>query len=293
MTIPIFIGFAAVVFVIGVLFVVRGISSEEQEAVPISNPQEIQALKNVYVPPKEPASAIRPQSARLVQDQDQSNRMREENQQLRKQIDEQRVRFEQLEKDLDALKKEYTERHDQRVEKLKNLEEEKARFDREKEQLLSKGELLSELKVKIEVLEKQYDEVQKQRSEMNTVIVQLKAEKDNLLMQTKLKEEQVAIQLREQKAEAGRIEFEALSSKLVESINIIENLKRENKDLQQTNQDLRDEFKEVKEMNGHLVKKEKMIQYELTKNRAQALGLEKICEDFRTQIETMAAAASG
>ena len=102
----------------------------------------------------------------------------------------------------------------------------------------------------------------------------------------------VAIQIKEQRAEASKTEFEALSSKLVESISTIEDLKRENKALQQSNSDLRDEFKRTEELNEHLLKKEKMIQYELTKNRAQALGLEKICEDFRTQIETMAATAT-
>ena len=111
-------------------------------------------------------------------------------------------------------------------------------------------------------------------------------------MQTKLKEEQVANQLKEQRAEAGRVEFEALSGKLIESINIIGDLKRENKDYQKANLDLKDAFKKMEEMNDHLVKKEKMMQYELTKNRAQALGLEKICEDFRTQIETMSATAT-
>ena len=35
---------------------------------------------------------------------------------------------------------------------------------------------------------------------------------------------------------------------------------------------------------GHL-EKEKMIQMELTKSRTQAKGLEKICEEFKRQLE--------
>lgn len=46
-------------------------------------------------------------------------------------------------------------------------------------------------------------------------------------------------------------------------------------------------FSRIKEFNEHLVEKEKSLQHELTKNRAQALGLEKICKDFKDQIENM------
>ncbi len=292
MTIPIFIGIAAVIFIVGVLFVVKGVSSEEQEAVPISNPEEIQKLKSAFVPPKSPDVQAPVEVQSPADPKEPSPQMIEENHQLRKDLNDQKARFEELEKDMEVLKKDYLRMQDHKLKEFEALEKEKAQFDGERQMLSSKGDLLSELKVKTEMLERQYDEVQKQRTEMNMVISQLKAEKDALTMQTKLREEQVAGEIKAQRAEASRVEFASLSSKLIESIATIADLKRENKDLQKANQELADAFKETEELNAHLSQKEKMIQYELTKNRAQALGLEKICEDFRTQIEIMSEAAS-
>ncbi len=291
MTIPIFIGMAAVVFLIGVLFVVKGISSEEQEAVPISSPEEIQKLKSAFAPSKSPDPVVLPQIEKSTETQGQNIQTVEENHQLRKDLHDQKGRFEQLEKDMELLKAEHIQIQDQKKKEVEALEKEKAQFDGEKELLSSKSGLLSELKIKTEMLERQHEEAQKQRIEMSATVNQLKAEKDNLVMQTKLREDQVAIQLKEQRAEASKAEFESLSSKLVESIAAIAELKRENKDLQKENLDLKDVFKETEELNNHLIEKEKMMHYELTKNRAQALGLEKICEDFRMRIEIMADAA--
>jgi len=45
------------------------------------------------------------------------------------------------------------------------------------------------------------------------------------------------------------------------------------------------EMEKVKDYNRNLQEKEQMLQYELTKSRAEACGLEKICEDFKVQIE--------
>ena len=44
-------------------------------------------------------------------------------------------------------------------------------------------------------------------------------------------------------------------------------------------------FNKLKEYNSYLLTKEKVLQYELTKNRAKALGFEKICEDFKVRID--------
>ena len=55
---------------------------------------------------------------------------------------------------------------------------------------------------------------------------------------------------------------------------------------------MKNNSKKAEELNAHLLQKDQMIQYELTKNRAQALGLEKICEDFKTQIESMTVSAA-
>ena len=43
----------------------------------------------------------------------------------------------------------------------------------------------------------------------------------------------------------------------------------------------------IKEFNNYLVEKERLLKYELTKSRAQSLGFEKLCEDFKVQIEEL------
>ena len=40
----------------------------------------------------------------------------------------------------------------------------------------------------------------------------------------------------------------------------------------------------LKELNDHLMEKNQLVQYELAKHRAQASGLEKICENYKMQL---------
>ena len=67
----------------------------------------------------------------------------------------------------------------------------------------------------------------------------------------------------------------------------IKQLEQECEELRQAKVDLIRNFEKIKEFNEHLLEKEKTLHYELTKSRAQSLGLSKICEDFKGQIETM------
>ena len=43
----------------------------------------------------------------------------------------------------------------------------------------------------------------------------------------------------------------------------------------------------LKQFNDQLTEQEKILHYELTKSQAQIIGLEKVCEDFKGQIETI------
>jgi len=307
MLIPILIGAAAVLFVAGIVFIVKGVSSEDQKVVPISNPKEIEELKSAFMPPqkKELSEAeleiqkkIEPQITPRLEEA-QVNPLTEENVQLKAQMEDQKNKVVQLEKTLEDLRKEYNQLKGQ-----------------EKEDASSGHELLDELKTKKESLEKQYEESRNQQVELEAAINQLKTEKDDLSVQVKRREDQAAElqteltsvkaasegklkaaqetinQFETQRPEVDKSELDALSNKLVEAIASIEGLKCENRNLQQLTLDLKANFKTTKELNAHLLEKEQMMQYELTKNRAQALGLEKICEDFRTRIETMAATAA-
>jgi chromosome segregation ATPase len=292
MTVPIYIGIAAVLFIVGIIFILKGSSSDDETAVPISSIGEIREFKETLVPTEksEPKEVVEP-GPEVDTQQSQGNQFMEENHQLRKEILDEKQRYEELEKRLESLKNELDQAKDQREDSIKDLKDENEKIKLEKEQLSSNTQLIEDLKEKTGLLEKQYEENQKQQDEMKTMIAQLKSEKDDLVAQIKVKEDQVDDQIKAQAVAASKMEFETLGNKLMGSISAIEELKRENKDLQQANLDLKEAFKKTGELNTQLMKKEKMMQYELTKNRAQALGLEKICADFRTRIETMAGTA--
>lgn len=287
MIISVFIGVAAVFFIIGILFIVKGVSSEEQEAVPISNPKEIEELKSTFVPsglktvltedPIVPQGEVSPDLAppvKIVQPQEsreqiQIDQLTEKNQQLIEQLNEQKDKFEKVELNIEVLKKEYKGLKEQGAGKIKILEEQMEKVQSEN------GRLTEGLSSKSELLEKKHEENQRLQTEMRATVGRLELEKEELL---KVKDVSV-----------DKSDYEALSNRLVGTISTVEGLKGEYKDLQKSNDELKDTFKRTEELNVHLLEKERLMQYELIKNRAQALGLEKICEDFKAQIEAMTA----
>jgi len=158
------------------------------------------------------------------------------------------------------------------------LEEKIANTLKEKEQWLPNRQIIDDLKAKGDLFEKQHTDNKIQQEELRAFIRTLESEKTELL--------------KSQKSGVDQSEFEAIGNRLEGSITAIETLKGENKDLQQSNQNLIDDFKKTQEHNAHLVEREKVMEYELTKNRAQTIGLEKICEGFKIQIENLTAPAS-
>lgn len=321
MNILILIGLAAVLFIAGVLLIAKATSSEDVVAVPISNPEEIKELKSAFispnkvdVAPEEADEKVETEEGGLVDEQ--KNLGQEENEQLNGKLQEQKDKYNQLKKDLDALTKEYGEMQDQQAEETKALKGQIDILQKEKDGRDTDPELIEKLKAKSILLEKQYEEGQVQQAQQEQIITELKTEKDRLTeevekregqvvelqaelkevqetSQTKLKDAQEMIErLKMQKPEVDRSDLEGLGNKVSASISALESLKKEYNDLQQVNLDLKNSFKTTEELNAHLVAKEKMMQYELTKSRAQALGLEKICEDFKVQIEVMTAAST-
>ena len=275
MSISVFIGIAAVFFIIGIICIIKGASSEEDDAVPISSPKEIEELKNSFAPPEEmetPDSRMKasPKSGLSnlltktgVTMPGGSNQQSEITELIRKN--------EQLERNLQVLNEENRNIKDSQIEKVKALEEKLTNTLREKEQLLPNRQLIDDLKAKGDLFEKQHAENKIQQEELREFIRTLESEKTELL--------------KSQKSGVDQSEFEAIGNRLEGSITAIETLKGENQDLQQSNQNLIDDFKKTRENNAHLVEREKVMEYELTKNRAQTVGLEKICEGFKIQIE--------
>jgi len=232
-----------------------------------ANPLFSVLLKEIY----RPVEKLKDQNADETETakRRQMDDLLEKNRELKAQIDIQRSNFEQLEQNVEILKEENA--------KVKEMESRIAELRQESEQSSLERELLEELKLKNELLQKQHEESRNRQIELQTAINRLESERNDLL--------------KAKQAGVDRSELEALSNRLAGSIETIETLKGENRNLLQANQDLASDYKKIEAFNLHLREKEKMMQYELVKNRAQALGLEKICEDFKVQIETMASTA--
>lgn len=290
MSISVVIALAAVFFIVGVLFIIKGVSTEEEKVVPISNPQEIEELKSAFAPlPQKQQGAIKPiigEPAEMPEKNqnigDGSNharaqQLKDENEQLKTQIADQKRKFDDLERSIQILREDYNRIKESESDKIKLLEEKVEQARREKEQMIANQRLIDELKTKGEVFEKQHDEHQTLQREMKEFIQKLERERDELL---KLNQKTV-----------DKSELQMMEHRLSGSIEEIETLKSENKSLLEVNQRLKETFRKTEETNDQLLKKEKLLQFELAKNRAQVLGLEKICADFKVQIETLSASA--
>ncbi len=282
MSITAFIGLAAVFFILGILFIVKGTSSQEDNAIPISSPEEIEELKSTFLPPEPKESPAAQEemlpntvSTNLTKDPGATSPI---GLNQRSEINELTQKNKQLEEDFQVLKQENQEIKNSHLEAIKILEGKISSIQGEKEQLLTDHKLVDELKVKGELAEKRHAENKIQQDELRKFISTLESEMEELI--------------RVQKLGADRYELRSLNNRLESSIATIESLKGENKGLQGFNQGLKNDFEKTKEHNALLVEKERFMEFELSKNRAQALGLEKICEDFKVQIETLTAVAS-
>lgn len=166
-------------------------------------------------------------------------------------------RIERLENELLAAQREINEKQDRWHQTVSNLKEEKenlfAKFHEKEEQL-------QKIRAGLDLIEKTNNQ---KLNEANRAIDLLKA----------------------QRQESDRVQAEALERKLSDAFASGEVLKKEKEDLLQAKASLEQNFQKVKEFNTHLIEKTKLLQYELTKQRAQALGLERVCEDFKIQIE--------
>ncbi|MBI5149531.1 MAG: hypothetical protein HZA28_02005 [Candidatus Omnitrophica bacterium] len=120
--------------------------------------------------------------------------------------------------------------------------------------------------------------------------------KDLELMQKinnqKLNEANDMVRLLEaQKSESDRIQEEVLGKQLAQALGKVGELNQERDHLMQARVALEENLGKTRDFNAYLLEKEKVLHYELTKQRAQALGLEKICEDFKIQIDDLTKAA--
>ncbi|MCA9406902.1 MAG: hypothetical protein KC684_10215, partial [Candidatus Omnitrophica bacterium] len=84
-------------------------------------------------------------------------------------------------------------------------------------------------------------------------------------------------------------ETEHIRQQLTGARAAVDELKKERERVLQLKNKAEEQVAKIKEHNTYLLEKDKALQYELTKSRAQRIGLEKMCEDFKMQMERASA----
>ena len=247
-------------------------------------------------------------------DQDKITQLTYENNKLKKQVQEREAEFSRLTVEIEAAKKAYEHLLAQEGLKAEDFQKNIARLAQEKEELSLKKDQESISKVselEVELAAARQADAGRQ-AQFNDTLTRLKAENQSLLEQGQESQKQIErlrgnIELMQkinnqklneandamhrleiQRSEADRIQQEILDKQLSQALAEVGEFKKEREQLLQARDGLEQDFTKIKDMNTYLLEKEKLLQYELTKERAQSLGLERICEDFKIQIDEMA-----
>lgn len=253
-------------------------------------------------------------AGKAAADQDRIVQLTYENNKLKKQVEEREAAFQRLTIDIDAAKKDYEQLLSQEGSKADDLQKDIARLAQEKEELLLKKDQESISKVtqlETEIAAARQADADRE-AQFNETLSRLQAENQGLLEQGQENQKQVErlrsnIELMQkinnqklneaneamhrlevQRSERDRIQQELLDKQLSQALAEVGEFKKEREQLRQAHDGLERDFTKIKDMNTYLLEKEKLLQYELTKERAQSLGLERICEDFNIQIDEMA-----
>ena len=331
---------AAASFSAGLMFIVRGYSSDEDDmkAVPISDIHEIDEFKKVYtsdkkidssnretwiIPgkPRPDPSFVAPKKADTSTSlaytstiYDQQNKIMQLEQEIlllkgTRNEDLKRLEDKIYELNLENNRlKETLERELGINKNLQALSEEKhAYFENINMQFLSSQDNVIQLAESNKTLTDNFERLQNQWNEAQKLITQQRLEIAELEKQKNLFAEQFSeaqqqitvlsdklisveanlISEKEQMEQAKQTTHLTADASIVQFNDRIKQLEAQCDELRQAKIDLTRNFEKIKELNESLLDKEQSLYYELTKSRAQSLGLSKICEDFKGQIETM------
>ncbi len=224
--------------------------AEERDQARKQDEEKIRALE-------ERAAVMRSEKEQLLLSKEVVGELKSEKEYLLQRDRENASRIERLENELLAARKEINERQDKWHQAVSDLKEEK---DSLFAKIQEKEEQLRKTKTNLDLIEKTNNQ---RLNEANRAVDVLRA----------------------QRQESDRVQAQALERKLSDALAAAEVLKREKEESLQAQASVEQNLQKVKELNAHLSEKTKLLQYELTKQRAQALGLERICEDFKVQIE--------
>jgi chromosome segregation ATPase len=195
----------------------------------------------------------------------------------------------------------------QRLEQYQLLEKEVGRIQKENETLKQQG---AQSQTRLEQLHAELQQAQqkiKQHSMQEDFAGQLKISEQRMKQleetlqvtrdadEKNFQEAQQTIRLlRSQQEMVDQEQLERMSQQCAQIQLQLDAIKQENSRLVKTNMDdgkdiagLKASQENLKAHNEQLLQRGKKLQYELAKSRAQSLGLEKICEDFRIQINDL------
>ena len=190
--------------------------------------------------------------------------LKERNSILENQLDLSSAKISQLETQLVIIKKEMGQQlieANAAIARLKAESEAEDRIGRE-----------SLLKEKTE-LEEWREKTSRQLRDMEDTVAQAKEE--NLLLKDakKLLEAKIAVFEDDAKRELGQAK------------EIVSTLTEQKEEQASRIVELEQNLDKLKELNSTLIDKAKILQYELNRHRAQASGLERVCQNFKTQME--------
>jgi len=291
-------------------------ASESSLAAPVAQKQKI--IKGYPEKIAELESQLRAleetMAGKAAADQDTITRLTYENNKLKKQAGERESEFHRLTGEIDAAKRAYEQLLSQEGSKADDFQKNIARLAREKEELLFKKDQESIARVnqmEAELTAARQADADRQ-AQFKETLARLQTENQSLLEQGRENQEQIErlranVELMQkinnqklneaneamrvlqiQKSESDRIQHELLDKKLADALTEVGEFRKEREQLLQAHSGLERDFTKIKDINTYLLEKEKLLQYELTKERAQSLGLERVCEDFKIQIDEMA-----
>lgn len=210
-----------------------------------------------------------------------------ENQRLQKILEEERGKSEENRVAAVAAQSQLDQNQKQADDRIKALEQELMNVLEEKKIASKQQEVLNRLNI-----------------ENQNLVAQLKIQSESILhfkemaatlkfdYEGRLKEAHQIIEQLKSQDQSWRLKQEKQESEQINQLTaIIDQLKKEKEQSNPSNLTLDQDYQKIKELNAQLLEKEKILQYELTKSKAQALGLERICEDFKIQIDEMTKAA--
>lgn len=278
----IFLGVAAIILVMGIFFIRSGADSKEEKVEPIDNPQDLLRLKSELAQVTK-QSLFKAETPLVAPNP------------LIKEIEDYKIKVTALEDEKTTLRLTMEDLQLRNQERINAFEKEIAQLKQTLAENSTKLDEIAQLKAKQEQTQTDASQIETLKNENQTLSEQLQASRANLQeIQQGLK----TASDNEQKLESAHATIDALESELrkirqsrrdldneqfSEAQKVIEQLKSERDRALKDKEGLELSHTKIKEFNEHLLEKEKILRYELTKARAQALGLEKICAELKRQ----------